>query len=288
MKKVLEIHKSSSPHWVGDGFPVRGMFASRRFSEAISPFLLLDYGGPMEFPPAAEPRGVEAHPHRGFETVTIVYQGELEHRDSAGNHGSLSPGDVQWMTAASGIVHEEKHSRKFTERGGMFEMVQLWVNLPAQFKAAPPGYQTLRHRDIPMVTLANGSGNVRVIAGNFQNHQGPARTFTPVNLWDIRLQAGHAAELQVPEGYTTILVNFHGKILLNETASVEAAEMALFDHSGEKILLTAREDATLLLLSGEPILEPMVSHGPFVMNTEDEIRQAIIDYHSGRMGRIEK
>ena len=286
MKKVLEIHKSSSPHWVGDGFPVRGMFASRRFSEAVSPFLLLDYGGPMEFPPAENPRGVEAHPHRGFETVTIVYQGELEHRDSAGNHGSLGPGDVQWMTAASGIVHEEKHSRAFTERGGVLEMAQLWVNLPAKFKTAPPGYQTLLHRDIPVIKLVNG-GTVRVIAGNFQNTRGPARTFTPINLWDMRLQANHTAELQVPDGHTTILVNLRGKILLNETASVEAVEMALFDRSGEKIILTAREDATLLVLSGEPIPEPVVSHGPFVMNTDDEIRQAIMDYHSGRMGRIE-
>ena len=286
MKKVLEIHKSSSPHWVGDGFPVRGMFASRRFSEAVSPFLLLDYGGPMEFPPAENPRGVEAHPHRGFETVTIVYQGELEHRDSAGNHGSLGPGDVQWMTAASGIVHEEKHSRAFTERGGVLEMVQLWVNLPAKFKTALPAYQTLLHRDIPVIKPVNG-GTVRVIAGNFLNTRGPARTFTPINLWDMRLQADHTAELQVPDGHTTILVNLRGKILLNETASVEAAEMALFDRRGEKIILTAREDATLLVLSGEPIPEPVVSHGPFVMNTDDEIRQAIMDYHSGRMGRIE-
>ncbi len=287
MKKILEIHKSSSPHWVGDGFPVRGMFASQRFSAALSPFLLLDYGGPMEFSPAEVPRGVEAHPHRGFETVTLVYQGELEHRDSAGNHGSLGPGDVQWMTAASGIVHEEKHSRAFTERGGVLEMAQLWVNLPAKFKTAPPGYQTLLHRDIPVVKLANDGGTVRVIAGNFQNTRGPARTFTPVNLWDMRLQADHTAELQVPDGYTTVLVNLRGKILLNETESVEATEMALFDRSGEKIILTAREDATLLLLSGEPILEPVISHGPFVMNTDDEIRQAIMDYHSGRMGRIE-
>lgn len=288
MKKVLEIHKSSSPHWVGDGFPVRGMFASRRFSEALSPFLLLDYGGPLEFPPTEEPRGVEAHPHRGFETVTIVYQGELEHRDSAGNHGSLGPGDVQWMTAASGIVHEEKHSRAFTERGGVLEMAQLWVNLPAKFKTAPPGYQTLLHRDIPVIKLVNGGGTVRVIAGNFQNARGPARTFTPINLWDMRLQANHTAELQVPDGHTTILVNLRGKILLNETELVEATEMALFDRSGEKIILAAREDARMLVLSGEPIPEPVVSHGPFVMNTEAEIRQAIVDYHSGRMGRIEK
>jgi hypothetical protein len=287
MKKILEIHKSPSPHWVGDGFPVRSILSSQRLGPAISPFLLLDYGGPMEFPPTNQVLGVDEHPHRGFETVTIVYQGELEHRDSTGNHGRLSPGDVQWMTAASGIVHEEKHSREFAERGGMFEMVQLWVNLPAKFKTAPPGYQTLLNRDISVVTLANDSGMVRVIAGNFQNTKGPARTFMPINLWDIRLQAKQATELQVPDHYTTILVNLSGKIFLNETEQVGAAEMALLDRRGEKIKIAAREDATMLLLNGAPIDEPVVSYGPFVMNTEDEIQQAIVDYHSGRMGRIE-
>jgi len=287
MKKVLEIHKSPSQHWVGDGFPVRSILSSQRLGPAISPFLLLDYGGPMEFPPTNQALGVDEHPHRGFETVTIVYQGELEHRDSAGNHGSIGPGDVQWMTTASGVVHEEKHRREFAQRGGMFEMVQLWVNLPAKFKMSPPSYQTLLDRDIPVVKLANDSGTVRVIAGDLQNTRGPARTFTRINLWDIRLLAGHATELQVPDGYTTILVNLRGKILLNETEPVDAAEMALFDRRGEKMTIAAREDATLLLLNGEPIPEPVVSHGPFVMNTEDEIRQALIDYHSGRMGRID-
>jgi len=286
MKKILEIHKSPAQHWVGDGFPVRSILSSHRLGQTISPFLLLDYGGPMEFSPADQPRGVDEHPHRGFETVTIVYQGELEHRDSAGNHGRIGPGDVQWMTAASGIVHEEKHAREFAQRGGMFEMAQLWVNLPAKFKMSPPSYQTLLNRNITVVKLANDGGAVRVIAGNFQNSKGPARTFTPINLWDIRLRAGHATELQVPDGYTTILVNLRGKILLNETEKVDAAEMALFDRRGDSLVIAAREDATLLLLSGEPIDEPVISYGPFVMNTEDEIRQAIIDYQTGRMGRI--
>jgi hypothetical protein len=288
MKKILELHKSPAQHWVGDGFPVRSILSSQRLGPAISPFLLLDYGGPMEFPPTNEMLGVDAHPHRGFETVTIVYQGELEHRDSTGNHGRIGPGDVQWMTAASGIVHEEKHSREFAQRGGMFEMVQLWVNLPAKFKTSPPSYQTLRDRDIPSIRLANGSGTARVISGNFQNIKGPARTFTPIDLWDIRLPAGYAIELQVPDGYTTILVNLRGKTLLNETEQVEAAEMALFDRHGDSLMVTAREDATMLLLNGAPIDEPVVSYGPFVLNNEDEIRQAFIDYHSGRMGRIEK
>jgi len=286
MKKILELHKSPGQHWVGDGFPVRSILSSQRLGPAISPFLLLDYGGPMEFPPTNQALGVDEHPHRGFETVTIVYQGELEHRDSTGNHGRLGPGDVQWMTAASGLVHEEKHSREFAQRGGMFEMVQLWVNLPAKFKTSPPSYQTLLNRDIPVVHFANGSGAVRVIAGNFQNMKGPARTFTPINLWDIRLPAEKATELKVPEGYTTILVNLRGKILLNETEQIDAAEMALFERSGEKIKIMAREDATMLLLNGEPIHEQVVSYGPFVMNTEEEIRQALMDYHSGRMGKI--
>lgn len=288
MKKILEVYKSPAQHWVGDGFPVRSILSSQRLGPAISPFLLLDYGGPMEFPPTNEALGVEEHPHRGFETVTIVYQGELEHRDSAGNHGQLGPGDVQWMTAASGIVHEEKHGRAFAQRGGMFEMVQLWVNLPAKFKTASPGYQTLLSRDITVTHLAKGSGEMRIIAGNFQDTKGPARTFTPINLWDIRLRAEHVTELQVPNGYTTILVNLRGKILLNETEQIDAAEMALFDRNGEKIKIAAHEDTTLLLLSGEPIHEPVASYGPFVMNTEEEIRQALMDYHSGRMGRIEK
>jgi len=286
MKKILEIHKSPSQHWVGDGFPVRSILSSQRLGAMSSPFLLLDYGGPMEFLPADQPRGVDEHPHRGFETVTIVYQGELEHRDSTGNHGSLGPGDVQWMTAASGIVHEEKHSREFTERGGTLEMAQLWVNLPAQFKMSPPAYQTLLNRDIPVVKLENESGAVRVIAGNFQGIKGPARTFTPINLWDIRLLAGRRTNLKLPNGYTTALVVLRGKVLLNATETAGEAELALFEREGENISIEAREEATMLLLNGEPIAEPVVSYGPFVINTEDEIRQAVLDYQSGRMGRI--
>jgi len=287
MKKILEIHKSPAQHWVGDGFPVRSILSSQRLGQIISPFLLLDYGGPIKFSPADQPRGVDEHPHRGFETVTIVYQGELEHRDSTGNYGSLGAGDVQWMTAASGIVHEEKHTAAFTERGGTLEMVQLWVNLPAKFKMSPPGYQTLLNRDIPVINLTNASGTVRVIAGNLQGVKGPARTFTPINLWDLRLNAGHHMDLKLPDYYTTVLVNLRGQVLLNGTEKVGAAEMALFELEGEDITIEAQEDATMLLLNGAPIDEPVVSYGPFVMNTDDEIRQAIIDYHSGGMGRIE-
>jgi len=286
MKKILEIHKSSAQHWVGDGFPVRSIFSSQRFGQEISPFLLLDYGGPVEFPPTNQLLGVDEHPHRGFETVTIVYQGEVEHRDSTGNHGRIGPGDVQWMTAASGIVHEEKHAREFAERGGMFEMAQLWVNLPAKFKASPPGYQTLLHRDIPVVNLANESGAVRVIAGNFQNVKGPARTFTSINVWDVRLHAGRRAELNLPEGYTTLLVSLRGKSVLNGTEKIGEAELALFDRQGESLVIAAESEATLLVLNGEPIDEPIFSYGPFVMNNAEEVRLAVLDYQTGRMGHI--
>src|SRR5947209_3524299 len=218
MKEIVSIRKSPAPHWVGDGFPVRSVFSYSEDGAAISPFLLLDYGGPVEFPPSETPRGVDEHPHRGFETVTIVYQGELEHRDSAGNAGSIGPGDVQWMTAASGIVHEEKHSSAFSRRGGAFEVAQLWVNLPARHKTAPPGYQTLLRDAIPVVPLgdrlrsAQATGAARVIAGEFQGVKGPARTFTPLNVWDLRLKAGQRAELDLPAGHTAILFALHGAV----------------------------------------------------------------------------
>ena len=206
MKALRQIHRSSATHMVGDGFPVRSVFGYNDLGQKLSPFLLLDYAEPHEFAPSDKPRGVESHPHRGFETVTVVYQGEVEHRDSSGGGGLIGPGDVQWMTAASGLVHEEMHSREFTRRGGTMEMVQLWVNLPAKEKSAPPGYQTLLAADIPNVALPDNGGTVRVIAGEFRSAKGPARTFTPINLWDIQLLAGHAVELPLLDATTTALL----------------------------------------------------------------------------------
>jgi quercetin 2,3-dioxygenase len=246
----------------------------------------LDYAGPTEFPPTDEPRGVDKHPHRGFETVTIVYQGELEHRDSAGNHGRIGPGDVQWMTAASGIVHEEMHTREFARQGGTLEMVQLWINLPAKFKMSPPGYQTLLSNQIPVVNLPDGGGTVRVIAGEFQGVKGPARIFTPVNVWDLHMKAGHSADLILPNGYTTALFILRGEVVVNSSETATEGELVVFESDGERITAEAREDSTILLLNGEPIDEPIAGYGPFVMNTQDEIRKAIEDYRSGRMGRI--
>ena len=286
MKALRQIHRSSSTHMVGDGFPVRSVFGYNDLGKKLSPFLLLDYAEPHEFAPSDKPRGVESHPHRGFETVTVVYQGEVEHRDSSGGGGLIGPGDVQWMTAASGLVHEEMHSREFTRRGGTLEMVQLWVNLPAKDKSASPGYQTLLAADIPNVSLPNNGGTVQVIAGEFLGTKGPARTFTPINLWDIQLLAGHAVELPLPDATTTALLVLRGQITLTDGQIANAGELAIFDHTGLGLALNAVADSTLLLLNGEPIPEPIVGHGPFVMNTREEIARAFEDFQQGRMGTL--
>ena len=283
MKKLVSVRREAERHWVGDGFPVRSLFSYQDQSLPPSPFLLLDYAGPAEFAPTTRPRGVGEHPHRGFETVTVVYQGEVAHRDSAGNSGRIGPGEVQWMTAASGVVHEEKHSPEFTRRGGTLEMIQLWVNLPARFKMRPPRYQTLLDAQIPAVELPGGS--VRVIAGDFAGARGPAQTFTPINLWDLRLRAGESVELPLPEGHSAALLVLKGVASLEGSARAKHAEIAIFDPSGESIAVRAEEDLTALVLSGEPIHEPVVGYGPFVMNTEAEIDQAIADYQAGRFGR---
>ncbi len=287
MKKIIDIRRNIEPHWVGDGFPVRSLFSYQSLAGQLDPFLLLDYAGPYRFAPSDKPRGVEGHPHRGFETVTIVYDGSLEHRDSAGNHGSIGVGDVQWMTAASGVVHEEFHSREFTARGGTLEMVQLWVNLPAEFKMSPPRYQEILSSQIPQVALPGGAGVARVIAGELQGAKGPAKTFTPVNLWDLRLPAGVSTELTLPEGYTTALVVQKGTVELNGSDAVRGVELAVFDRAGDRIAIRATADTMALLLCGQPIGQPVVGQGPFVMNTKQEIHQAIRDYQTGRMGFLE-
>lgn len=286
VKQLLHVYQSGSTHWVGDGFHVRNLFPSNDLAQRISPFLLLDYAGPTRFSPTDRPRGVGEHPHRGFETVTIVYQGELEHRDSAGNHGTLVPGDVQWMTAASGIVHEERHEREFAKRGGIVEMVQLWVNLPTASKMSPPCYQTLLKEHIPVTDLSNDGGYVRVISGDFHGAKGPAKTFTPINLYDLQVKAGHHAALTLPAGYSTAIFLLKGNIDLHNSRSLKEAELALFDVDGEQISIDVKEDATLLLLNGEPIHEPIARHGPFVMNTEEELMQAANDYQAGKMGHL--
>jgi redox-sensitive bicupin YhaK (pirin superfamily) len=267
---------------VGDGFPVRSLFSYNSLGAHISPFLLLDYAGPHYFAPTDARRGVGQHPHRGFETVTIVYDGEVEHRDSTGNGGVIGPGDVQWMTAAGGILHEEYHSPAFARTGGPFRMVQLWVNLPARDKMAPGGYQAIVSADIPVVELADGAGRARIIAGELGEAKGPANTFTPINVWDVRLNRDADVTLDLPDGHTAMLVVLGGHVAVNGTEHAGEAEMLLLDRDGSDVAIHADGDAVLLVLTGEPIDEPIVGYGPFVMNSEAEIAQAIDDFNSGR------
>ena len=286
IKKLQRIQRSTERHWVGDGFPVRTLLGYTNLGPAISPFLLFDYAGPMEFPPTEKRLGVGEHPHRGFETVTIVYSGEVEHRDSSGGGGGIGPGDVQWMTAASGLVHEEFHGREFARNGGMFEMVQLWVNLPAKDKMSPPHYQSILNSQIPVLSLPHGQGSVRVIAGQFDGITGPARTFTPIHVWDLRLASERQIYLPVPDGYTTMLAVLKGSVRVEGAETIGPAEIALFEREGDHLCIDSAEDTTALLLCGEPIDEPIVGSGPFVMNSAEEIRHAMVDYQSGKMGHM--
>lgn len=285
-KRVLDTLQPGSIHMVGDGFHVRNLFPSNDLGEHVSPFVLLDYAGPTYYPPTDARRGVGEHPHRGFETVTIIYQGRVAHRDSAGHSGVIGPGDVQWMTAAAGVVHEELHDREFAKKGGTLQMVQLWVNLPARHKLSPPKYQGIVGDQIPIVDAADGAVNVRVIAGEFRGARGPASTFTPINVWDVHLAAASELEFDLPAGHMAAVVVLDGAATVNGSRSLGDAEMALLDLEGERVSLRASSDTKLLLLSGEPLGEPVVAHGPFVMNTGEEIYQAIQDYRAGRMGHL--
>jgi redox-sensitive bicupin YhaK (pirin superfamily) len=286
MKKLAFIKRSNGSHWVGDGFPVRSIFSYGDVAEELSPFLLMDYAGPADFPPTTRKLGVGQHPHRGFETVTIVYEGGVSHRDSSGGGGTIGPGDVQWMTAASGVIHEEYHSPEFAEKGGAFEMIQLWVNLPAKDKMSAPGYQGITTDRIPEVGLRGDAGTARVIAGQYADVTGPARTFTPMNVWDLRLKAGHRIAFDLPAGHTSALFVLHGAIRIDERHPVRSAELAVMEREGSGLAFEVTEDTTLLLLAGEPLNEPIVGHGPFVMNTRQEIVQAFNDFNSGRFGQI--
>ena len=286
MKKILGRFGNPNMHWVGDGFPVRSLFSYNDFGQAISPFLLLDYAGPKNFDPSTSQRGVGQHPHRGFETVTIVYDGEVAHRDSTGQGGVIGPGDVQWMTAAGGIIHEEFHSPGFAKTGGPFRMVQLWVNLPAKDKMATPGYQSILSADIPTIDLPGDAGKLRVIAGEFDGAKGPARTFTPVNVWDMRLNRDASLQLDLPEGHNAAIVVLTGHITVGGTQPAGEAEVVLLGRDGAGTTIDADGDSMVLVLTGEPIDEPIVGYGPFVMNSEAEIRQAVDDFNSGQFGRM--
>jgi len=284
-KPILMIRKASPPHFVGDGFPVIGYIDSSLW-EQLSPFLMLDYITPREFLPTTHPRGVDVHPHKGFETVSILWEGALAHEDSTGAKGVIRAGDVQWMTAGSGILHKEFHENEFSRKGGVLHGAQLWVNLPAQFKNTPPSYQDLPASSIPVISLAEGNGRLRVIAGEFMGVSGPARTFTRINVWDINLQAGGHTNLHFPEGDAAALLVLSGTVEVNQEQIVRSGEMAVLHKQGTDVFLESNNESHLLVLSGEPISEPIAAYGPFVMNTQDEISQAIQDYHAGVFGRL--
>ena len=286
MKKLMSVQGNDRGHWVGDGFPVRTLFFYQDLGKEMSPFLMLDFAGPMQFRVTTERKGVGSHPHRGFETVTFVYEGEVEHKDSTGQGGVIGPGEVQWMTAGAGILHEEFHSAAFARVGGMMQMIQLWVNLPAKDKMTSPGYQPILRQQIPELALANGSGTARVIAGSFGGQTGPARTFTPMQVVDLKLKKGAALTIPVPAGWSTGLVVLHGAVQAQDGAVATDAQMLMYEHAGQDISVQVLEDSVALLLCGEPIDEPIFGHGPFVMNTKAEISQAIEDFNSGRFGRI--
>ncbi len=283
-KHVNQIVIAAAPHMVGDGFRVQSTLPGGTRSEGnrISPFIMMDYAAPNYIPPSVRPKGVGEHPHKGFETVTIVYQGELEHRDSTGSHGLLFPGDVQWMTAAGGILHEEKYSDAFSKQGGKAAFAQLWVNLPKAFKNNPPSYQNLTKAEIPVIKVSE-EGYVRVIAGEYNGVKGAASTFSPVNVYDIHLKKDDRITVSIPEGFNTAAVVFQGEADVNGQP-LKGVETALFEKEGTEITITALKDTAMLVLSGEPINEPIFAYGPFVMNTEDEIRTAIDDYNAGKMG----
>ena len=291
MKRLLGIQGNDRGHWVGNGFPVRTLFFYQQLGKEMSPFLMLDLAGPAEFPPTTERKGVGTHPHRGFETVTIVYDGEVSHKDSTGQGGTIGPGDVQWMTAGAGILHQEFHSDAFAKQGGVLQMVQLWVNLPAKHKMTAPGYQPILSQSIPEIELSNSSGSIRVIAGEYEGRVGPAKTFTPMNVFDIRLKKGEELVLPAPDSWNTSVVVLRGALESGANSAdrgviAKDAKMLMFSQEGAGIKVKALEDTVALLLSGEPIAEPIVGHGPFVMNTREEIEQAIDDFNRGAFGSI--
>lgn len=287
MKKIIGIYQSPRSHWVGDGFPVRSMFSYNDHGKYLNPFILLDRAGPFDFPSSnSANRGVGEHPHRGFETVTIVYDGEVAHHDSTGEGGVIGPGDVQWMTAASGILHQEYQSDAFMKKGGTLDMVQLWVNLPAKDKSAAPGYQLLESQSMPKVALPNDAGTLRVIAGDYLGNRGAAKTFSPLDVWDLQLNKGKTVGIPTKAGRHVGLVMLRGSMFVDGRSALNEGELMILDDTDSNILLEATEDALVLLLSGDPIDEPVVGYGPFVMNTVQEINEAINDFNSGKFGRI--
>ena len=287
-REVENIIAPPPPHMVGDGFRVHNFFPSSVIGEKrMSPFYLLDYNSKIDFAPSDEPRGVGVHPHRGFETVTIAYKGKIAHHDSSGNKGIIEEGDVQWMTAASGVLHKEYHEQEFSKKGGPFHMVQLWVNLPAKYKMTEPKYQAIDNGKIKKVELADNSGRVEVIAGEYKGIKGPAFTFTPINMYNIHLKKGKKIQLSIPEFYNAGILVIEGSAIINEKEKAGTDHFILFRNVESDVLLEADEDSTYLLLSGEPIDEPIAAYGPFLMNKHEELEIAVSDFSQGKFGKLE-
>ena len=288
-KKIELVAEPRAPHFVGDGFRVHNFIPSgyRLDMERMSPFIMLDYNSKYHFPPSEIPKGVSVHPHRGFETVTIAYKGKVAHHDSAGGGGIIGEGDVQWMTAASGVLHKEYHEEEFSKTGGEFQMVQLWVNLPAKDKMSQPKYQAITNAQMGQYKLADNAGFIEVIAGSYQDVKGPASTFTPVHMQNAKLNKGGKASFTFPSHYNTSLLVIEGSIKVNDAEIVSTDHFVLFENEGEDFTIEALENSIVLVLSGEPINEPIFPHGPFVMNTREEIIQAIDDFNEGKFGTLE-
>lgn len=289
IKTVELIASPREPHFVGDGFRVHNFIPSgfRLDMKRMDPFIMLDYNSTYKFPPSSKPKGVGVHPHRGFETVTLAYKGKVQHHDSSGGGGIIGEGDVQWMTAASGVLHKEYHEEEWSKTGGDFQMVQLWVNLPKKNKMSAPKYQAIKYDDINRVELENGAGNIEVIAGEYLGTKGVASTFTPINMLNAKLNKGGKASFQFPSDFNTVVLVLEGKILINGKEETPTDHLALMANDGENFEIEATENSIILVLSGEPINEPIASHGPFVMNTQQELQEAFHDFNNGKFGFLE-
>lgn len=286
-RSIEKVSQPGTPHFVGDGFRVHNFIPGTSTMKRMDPFIMMDYNSKYNFPPSEIPKGVGVHPHRGFETVTIAYKGRVEHGDSAGGGGIIGEGDVQWMTAASGILHKEFHETEWSKTGGEFQMVQLWVNLPAKDKMSTPKYQAISNGDITKVALENDGGEVEVVAGNYNGTKGAASTFSPINMYNVKLKKGHKTQLTFPEHYTTALLMVEGESKINGDITVPEDHFAMFKNDGDTFTVEALTDTIALVLSGEPINEPIASHGPFVMNTEQELVEAFQDFNTGKFGYLE-
>ena len=285
LKKIKFTYAADKKNWVGNGFHVHGLLRpTEELNKFISPFVMLDYASPKEFSNTSERRGVGEHPHRGIETVTFAYQGEVEHRDSSGGGGIIKSGDVQWMTAGRGIVHDEFHSVEFSKKGGVFEMVQLWINLPKKNKMTKPKYQEIRNEDIPIISLGSGT-ELRVIAGNFEGNKGPSSTFTKINLYDILSKVSKNISIKFSNGTNTVILIMRGELEI-ENKTFKDKNILIFEREGDEINFKVSEDFRGLILNGEPIEEPIIAHGPFVMNSKEEIYQAFSDFQNGKMGSL--